>query len=100
MGDDNYGSFIIQKIVFKPCNRCHIKVVGRLVEHDNVRLGYQKSASIAKESLKSGKTVAELLLEKKLFTKEQLEKILDPYAMTMPATDDTGSAIYLKAAEA
>ena len=63
-------------------------------------LGYQKSASIAKESLKSGKTVAELLLEKKLFTKEQLEKILDPYAMTMPATDDTGSAIYLKAAEA
>lgn len=45
-------------------------------------IGYKKSAEIAKESLKSGKTVRELVLAQKLMSEKQLNKILDPYAMT------------------
>ena len=51
-------------------------------------VGYQKAADIAKETLKSGKTVRELLLEKKLFTPEELDKILNLYAMTEPGSLD------------
>lgn len=45
-------------------------------------IGYKKSAEIAKASLKTGKTVRELVLAQKLMSKKQLNKVLDPYAMT------------------
>ena len=47
-------------------------------------VGYQNAADIAKEALKTGKSVRDLLLEKKLFTGEQLDHILDPFVMTKP----------------
>lgn len=45
-------------------------------------IGYKKAAEIAKESLKTGKKVEELVLSYGLMDKETLEKVLDPYKMT------------------
>ena len=42
----------------------------------NPYIGYLKAAEIYKESLKTGKSVKELVLEKQLMSKEQLEKAL------------------------
>ena len=39
-------------------------------------IGYLKAAEIYKESLKTGKGIKELILEKRLITKEQLDKAL------------------------
>lgn len=50
----------------------------------NPYLGYDKSASLVKESLKTGKTIRQLALEKRLLTKEKLDKILDPKKLTGP----------------
>ena len=40
-------------------------------------IGYQQASAIAKESLKTGKTVRELVLEKGLFSVEETDSILD-----------------------
>jgi aspartate ammonia-lyase len=50
----------------------------------NEPLGYAKAAEIAKESMKTGKTLRELILEKGLLTAEQLDKALDPKRVTEP----------------
>lgn len=50
----------------------------------NPYLGYKKSTEIAKEAKESGRGVYELVLEHKLLTKEQLDKILSPENMTKP----------------
>ena len=48
----------------------------------NPVLGYEKSASIAKEALKTGGGVYELVLEKGWLTQEQLNDMLRPENMT------------------
>lgn len=48
-------------------------------------IGYVKSAELAKQSLKTGIPVAKLAVDSKLITKERLELVLNPYAMTVPA---------------
>ncbi|MBQ1447666.1 MAG: aspartate ammonia-lyase, partial [Solobacterium sp.] len=50
----------------------------------NPYIGYQAAADTAKEALKTGKPVRELILEKGLLSEEELEKVLDPFAMTKP----------------
>ena len=45
-------------------------------------IGYKKAAEIAKESLKTGAKVKDLVLSYGLMDEESLEKLLDPYAMT------------------
>ena len=45
-------------------------------------LGYQKSAEIAKKSLKTGKTVRTIVLEENLLDEESLTEVLDLYSMT------------------
>ena len=40
------------------------------------KIGYQKSAELFKESVKSGKTIRELVLSKKLLTSKQLKSLL------------------------
>ena len=50
----------------------------------NPYIGYQAAADTAKEALKTGKPVRELILEKGLMSEEELEKVLDPFAMTKP----------------
>jgi fumarate hydratase class II len=47
-------------------------------------IGYDQAAAIAKESYKTGKTVREIALEKKIIPTERLNEILDPMRMTMP----------------
>jgi fumarate hydratase class II len=48
----------------------------------NPRIGYDAAATIAKESVKTGKTVRELCLEKKVLPPDELERLLDPRGMT------------------
>ena len=45
-------------------------------------IGYQKAAEIAKEALKTGTPVRELILRNKILKEEELDKILDPMKMT------------------
>jgi fumarate hydratase class II len=47
-------------------------------------IGYDAAAAIAKESHKTGKTVRQIALEKRILSKERLNEILDPMRMTMP----------------
>jgi aspartate ammonia-lyase len=47
-------------------------------------IGYEKSAAIAKEALKTGGSVYDLLLQKGWITREQLDEILKPENMTNP----------------
>jgi aspartate ammonia-lyase len=47
-------------------------------------IGYEPSAAIAKEALKTGGSVYNLVLEKKLLSKEQLDEMLRPENMTDP----------------
>jgi aspartate ammonia-lyase len=51
----------------------------------NPYIGYAAAAEIAKESVKTGRPVAEIALERKLLDEKLLRKILDPYRMTEPA---------------
>jgi fumarate hydratase class II len=54
------------------------------------KIGYDRAAEIAKESAKTGRTVREICLEKKVLPPEELERALDPVAMTEPGGE--GSA--------
>ena len=50
----------------------------------NPYIGYLAAAEIAKEAVKTGKTVVELVREKKLLTEEQIAKVFSPDGMTNP----------------
>jgi aspartate ammonia-lyase len=63
----------------------------QLVEHSiglvtalNPYIGYENSTRIAKKALETNRSVAELVLEEKLLSREQLEDILKPERMTSP----------------
>src|ERR1700752_179107 len=53
-------------------------------------IGYDRAAEIAKESVKTGKTVRTLCREKKILPEAELAEALDPEAMTKPGGE--GSA--------
>jgi len=55
-----------------------------LVTALNPYIGYENSTRIAKKALDTNRSVAELVLEEKLLTREQLEEILKPERMTAP----------------
>ena len=52
-----------------------------LVTSLNPILGYEKSSAVAKEALRTGKRVYDILLEQKLFTQKELEELLQPKNM-------------------
>ena len=54
------------------------------------KIGYDRAAEIAKESVRTGKTVRQLCLEKKVLPKEELDRALDPVAMTEPGGSGSG----------
>ena len=63
----------------------------RLVEHSigivtalNPHIGYMHATAVAQEALASGRSVYELVLEKKLLSKAQLDDILRPENLTQP----------------
>ena len=45
-------------------------------------VGYQRAAEIAKEALRTGISVREIILRDKILTEEELASVLDPVAMT------------------
>jgi aspartate ammonia-lyase len=47
-------------------------------------IGYAKTAEVAKESVKTGKSIRELVLERKLLDAAQLDRILSAEEMTEP----------------
>jgi aspartate ammonia-lyase len=51
----------------------------------NPYIGYAAAAEIAKESVRTGKPVAEIALERNLLDKETMRAVLDPMRMTSPA---------------
>jgi aspartate ammonia-lyase len=59
-----------------------IGVVTALVPY----IGYERSSAVAKEALKTGRGVYELVREKGWLSQEQLDDILSPEAMTRPRT--------------
>ena len=50
----------------------------------NPYIGYSKAAACVKESVRTGKTLREVILEKKLFTPNELDRILSPENLTRP----------------
>lgn len=44
-------------------------------------IGYANASSVAKQALKENKTISDIVLERKLMTKDQLLQALDPYSM-------------------
>ena len=55
-----------------------------LVTALNPYIGYSKAADIAKESLLTGKSIKEIILENGLMSEEKLNEILSPMSMTKP----------------
>ncbi|MBX3736772.1 MAG: class II fumarate hydratase [Candidatus Didemnitutus sp.] len=62
-----------------------------LVTALNPHLGYDAAAMIAKEAYLSGRTLRELVLEKKLMDAATLDRALDPLAMTQPGASSPGA---------
>jgi aspartate ammonia-lyase len=69
-------------------NREHLRA---LVEHSigvvtalNPYIGYANATQVAQEALASGRSVSELVLEKRLLSREQLAEILRPEILTQP----------------
>jgi aspartate ammonia-lyase len=50
----------------------------------NPVIGYAKAAELTKESLKSKKSVIELIREQKILSEEQIKELLDPKKLTIP----------------
>lgn len=62
----------------------HVEASVGIVTALNPYIGYEKSAWLAKEALKSGRTVRELCIEKAWLTETQLDDILDVAKLTAP----------------
>jgi aspartate ammonia-lyase len=50
----------------------------------NPYIGYENSAIVANEALETGRSVYDLVLEKKLPSKEEIDRILNPSGMIQP----------------
>jgi fumarate hydratase class II len=79
------------------CEKCVIEIVANkercqeLVELSMAmvtslvpKIGYDRAAEIAKESARTGRTVREICRQKKVLPDEELDRVLDPVAMTGP----------------
>jgi aspartate ammonia-lyase len=77
-------------------NRAHLRrsVEGSIgiVTALNPYIGYENATAIAKEAHASGRSVAELVLEKGLLTQAQLDEILRPEILTQPRPLPTAEA--------
>jgi aspartate ammonia-lyase len=47
-------------------------------------IGYGLAADIAKEAVRTGKTIRQLVIEKGVFTEDEVNQILDPHELTEP----------------
>lgn len=71
------------------CLKAVLNSVG-IVTAFNPVIGYENSASIAKEALKTGKAVGDIAIERGLLTKAEVDKLLDPKSMLNPHMSHTG----------
>ncbi|MBI3555083.1 MAG: aspartate ammonia-lyase [Deltaproteobacteria bacterium] len=51
----------------------------------NPVLGYAKAGEVAKEALKTGKSIVQIVREQKLLSETQIKRLLDPKRLTEPA---------------
>ena len=65
------------------CKEMAEKTVG-LATVLNPFIGYEKAASVAKEAALKGKSIKEVALEMGILSRKEMEKILNPMAMTRP----------------
>ena len=63
-----------------------------LVTALNPFIGYDQAAAVAKEALRSGRTLREIVLEKKLMEAAALDRALEPLSMTKPGASGLGGA--------
>lgn len=63
-----------------------------LVTALNPHIGYDNAASVAKEALASGRTLREIVLERKLMDSADLDRALDPISMIKPGVPAPGAA--------
>lgn len=55
-------------------------MVTALIHH----IGYDKSSEIAKQALKEGKTIREILYEENILSKDKIDQVLNPFEVTRP----------------
>jgi len=67
----------------KRCN-FYVQATVSLATALNPYIGYAKSAEVAKESVATGRSIIDIVRERKLLTEEQIKEILDPARMTEP----------------
>jgi aspartate ammonia-lyase len=67
----------------KRCKELAEKSIG-LATVLNPFIGYEKAAAVAREAVATGKTIREIVFEKRILSKKEIDKILDPMAMTRP----------------
>ena len=65
------------------CERYAANTLG-LATALNPCIGYNAAAEVVKEAQSSGRTIAEVVLEKGLMTKEEIAAFFDPHGMTEP----------------
>ncbi len=57
-------------------------------------IGYEKAAKIAKKAILTGRSVRSILLEEKILTEEEVDRILDPVSMTEPGMSGKKAAMF------
>jgi aspartate ammonia-lyase len=67
----------------KRCN-FYVQATVSLATALNPYIGYAKAAEIAKESVATGRSIIEIVREKKLLSEKEISEILDPARMTEP----------------
>jgi aspartate ammonia-lyase len=67
-------------------NRCnfYVQATVSLATALNPYIGYTKAAEIAKEAVRTGRSIIEIAREKKLLSEKEINEILDPVRMTEP----------------
>jgi len=67
-------------------NRCHFYEQAKvsLATAVNPYVGYAKAAEVAKESVATGRSIIDIVRERKLLSEEEIKEILDPARMTEP----------------
>jgi len=80
------GEYAVKDLVPRTadCLKSVMNSVG-IVTAFNPYLGYEKSASIAKEALTTGKAVGDICLERGYMQKEEIDRILEPKNMLNPS---------------
>lgn len=61
----------------------------------NPIIGYSKAAEIVRESMRTGKSVKDIILAQKLLSEDQLNQILSPVYMTEPQRKDTKAGKFI-----